>query len=174
MFLSENRLTATITDQLGVPLKVVDFDMIAEENATVYKYMFEPLGTDVQSVAVQFYYEPSIFEPKEIKKALTQKLPQRISFGKMGELVVTNVVKEGNLHTMRLKVDSDFAFDDTFSQSGIDIQNRAGESLVTDYIHAVGPNEYELTYQHVSDDVYVRLLKMPKLKVIERFELLVD
>lgn len=87
---------------------------------------------------------------------------------------MTNVVKEGNLYTMRLKVESDFAFDYTFTQSGIDVQNHAGESLVTDYVHAVGPNEYEITYQHVNDDIYVRLLKMPKLEILERIELAVE
>ena len=170
---SNERLTATITNQFGVPLNVVDFNMLAEENATVYKYILEPLD-DVQTVAVQFYYEPSIVERKEIKKALSQKLPQRISFGKMGELVVTDVVKQGNSHTLQFRVESAFAFDYYFTQSNVDVQNRAGESLVIDYVHAVGPNEYELTYQAVGGDVYVSMLKIPELKVLERFELMVD
>ena len=171
---SDDRIAATITDQQGVPLNVVDFDKIAEEKALVYQYRLEPLAPDVKSLALQFYIEPNFAELKEINKLLTHKQPQRISFGKIGKLVVTDVVEQGDLRTLRFKVESDFAFDYSFSPNNIDVRNHAGESLKTDFVHAVGPNEYELTYQDVGGDVYVHLLKMPKLKVLERFELAVE
>lgn len=170
MLMGEQRLKATITDQQGMPLKVLDFNTGGESDAPEFKYIIEPLANDVSKMVVQLYYEPLIYERKEIHKRLSKTLPQRISFGEMGELVITDIVEKDHLHTLTFKVESSFAFDYDFNPS-VHVQNRAGESFVTEYVHAVGPNEYELTYQDTGGDVYVSLLEMPKLEVLERFEL---
>lgn len=170
MLMGEQRLKATITDQQGMPLKVLDFNTGGESDAPEFKYIIEPLANDVSKMVVQLYYEPLIYERKEINKRLSKTLPQRISFGEMGELVVTDIVEKDHLHTLTFKVESSFTFDYDFNPS-LHVQNRAGESLVTEYVHAVGPNEYELTYQDTGGDVYISLLEMPKLEVLERFEL---
>lgn len=166
-FSQHNVLNATITDQHGNPIRVVDKRMEGTENETIYKYILEPLSHGTKELKTSFYYIPFTEERIEIKERLQTKLPQRISFGEMGEIVITDVINQGDESTMYFYIDSSFAYDDQFMPNYLDVTTKDGESVVTEYIKAVGPNKYKLSYQNNVGQLYVNTVKIPFMEVEE-------
>ena len=167
-FFSQHKvLHATITDQHGNPIRVIDKRVNGTENETINKYILEPLSPGTTELKISFYYIPFTTERIEIKERLQTKLPQRISFGEMGEIVITDVTNYGEQNEMHFYIDSSFAYDDQFTPNYLDVTTKEGESVVTEYIKAVGPNKYKLSYQNNVGQLYVNTMKIPFIVVEE-------
>lgn len=163
---SENRaIHPTFVDQNNNPLAVLNISGSGNENGLVYKYLLNPLADDVTDIQLIYYFISNLNDQIEIKKPLTKHFPQRISLGEAGHLVISNIANDGIKSIMTITIESDFPFDYNFTPGFVDIRNAGGESLVTDYIHAVGPNEYELTYQNNVGKPYIHTRQLPLIEV---------
>lgn len=140
-------LNATIMDQQGTPLSVLDQSGSGDDKSTTYTYLIEPLHQDITEVRIAYYFHPFYLERKDLIVPLADSFPQRISQGEMGDYVLTGVTKKGHEATLSFYIDSEFPFDDTLTPSFFAIESDSGESLITNYVHAVGPNQYEVSYQ---------------------------
>jgi len=140
-------LNATIMDQQGTPLTVLDQSGSGDDKSTTYTYLIEPLHQDITEVRIAYYFHPFYLDRKDLIVPLADSFPQRISQGEMGDYVLTGVTKKGHEATLSFYIDSEFPFDDTLTPSFFAIESDSGESLITNYVHAVGPNQYEVSYQ---------------------------
>lgn len=172
---SENRaIHPTFVDQNNNPLAVLNISGSGDENGLVYKYLLDPLADDVTDIQLMYYFIPNLNDQIEMKESLTKHFPQRISLGEGGHLVISNIANDGVVTTMTLTVESDIPFDHNFTPGFVDIRNTEGESLVTDYIHAVGPNKYELSYQNNVGKAYIHTRQLPLIEVEETAKVMIS
>lgn len=165
LFSEEGVLHATITDQNGTPLTVLDQSGSGDDKDTTWTYLMEPFSEDITELKIIYYFFPFYLEQKKILVPLAAAFPQRIPQGKMGDIVITDVAHNGSEATLSLYVDSDFPYDDRLTPIFFDIIDDDGESLITDYIHAIGPNEYQLTFQVDAGKPNVHTLTIPNMEV---------
>lgn len=171
---SENRaIHPTFVDQNNNPLAVLNMSGSGDEKGLLYKYLLDPLADDVTDIQLIYYFIPNLNDQTEMKESLTKHFPQQISLGEAGHLVISNIENDGIESTMTLTIESDFPFDHNFTPGFVDIRNTEGESLVTDYIHAVGPNEYELTYQNNVVKAYIHTRQLPQIEVEETAKVMI-
>ncbi|MEK4425712.1 DUF4179 domain-containing protein [Solibacillus sp. FSL K6-1523] len=171
---SENRaIHPTFVDQNNNPLAVLNASGSGDENGLVYKYLLNPLADDVTNIQLIYYFIPNLNNQIEMKEPIPKHLPQRISLGEAGYLIISNIANDGIESTMTLTVESDIPFDHNFTPGFVDIRNTEGESLVTDYIHAVAPNEYKLTYQNNVGKAYIHTRQLPQIQVEETAKVMI-
>lgn len=167
-FKRNQMIFSTLTDETGLPLKLVDQKMSMDGEALLYTIIYEPLDNEVDTLHFNLFEVPTIVETRiEIKEPLQDVLSKPISFGEIGEMVITTVREEGAETTLLFEIDSSFTFDYAFTQGNVTITDEHGESIVTDYMHAVGPNQYELSYQNNVGKPYIEMIMLPKIEVDE-------
>lgn len=150
---------AKVFDQTGMPLHLTDQQYDEHESSTIAKYIFEP--TDTNELDLYILQSPAVIgELVENKAPLQASLPQTISLGDLGDITITESTKNGTEHTLSLQVNSDFPFDHWLSPIGFDLQNEAGESIVTKWTRAVAPNEYEISYQSNAGQPIIRTIDL--------------
>ncbi|MFJ7950139.1 DUF4179 domain-containing protein [Lysinibacillus sp. NPDC096418] len=147
IFSEERVLFETVTDQNGTPIRVLDKSGSGDENGVTYTYLLGPLSEEITELKILYYFVPFYHEREDIIVPLADKFPQRISQGKMGDIVITNVEHKGSEATMTFYVDSDFPYNDVLMPNFLEIEVESGESLTTQILNPIGPNEYQLTFQ---------------------------
>ncbi|MEO4053888.1 DUF4179 domain-containing protein [Solibacillus sp. CAU 1738] len=165
LFSEKGVLHTTITDQHGTPMNVLDRSGSGDEKGTIYTYLIEPLSEGITELNIIYYFFPFYHERDDIIEPLAETFPQRISQGKMGDIVITGVEKSGPEATLTFNVDSDFPYDEYFTPNFIAIEDASGENLETDFIKSIGPNEYQLTFQTNAGKPYVHTVIAPFMKV---------
>ena len=166
LFSKERVIQATITDQNGTPLTLLNQSGSGDNKGIIYTYLLEPLHEDISELKMFYYFMPTYHERKDILVPLADTLPQRISQGEMGDIVITDVSHKESKATLTLYVDSDFPYSNSLTPNVFHVTDEAGESLITDYIHAIGPNEYQLTFQTNAGKPYVHTLaSIPVMEV---------
>ncbi len=110
-------LNATIMDQHGTPLKILDQTGGGDDKSTTYTYLIEPLRQDITEVRIAYYFFPFNLNRKDLIVPLANSFPQRISQDKMGDYVITGVTKKEHEATLSFYIDSEFPFDDTLTPS---------------------------------------------------------
>lgn len=173
LFNIEKVIGVTVTDQNGVPIQMLNKHGNGSENESTYQYLLAPLAKEVTELHVLHYYIPSIDERVEIKEKLEEKLPQVISQGKMGDIVITKVQRLEDENVMTFHTTSEFLFDASFFPSVITVLDEQGNDLVTDYPKAIGRNEYELKFQEKSGDVWINTFELPIMKVEESAKIVI-
>lgn len=163
LFTIERAIQFNFLDQNGMPIQILDF----HGTDHIYKYILAPLSDEVTEIQVVAYAIPFSDKRVEIQEELEGIFPQTISQGEMGELVVTKVEKEGDEYMMTFHSTSDFPFDARFSQNIIDIVDENGNTILTDYPKAIGPNKYQLKYYATSGKVFIDTIKLPTMKIEE-------
>lgn len=158
-------LNATIMDQHGTPLKILDQTGGGDNKSTTYTYLIEPLRQDITEVRIAYYFFPFNLNRKDLIVPLANSFPQRISQDKMGDYVITGVTKKKHEATLSFYIDSEFPFDDTLTPSFFEVVSDSGESLITDYVHAVGPNKYEVSYQANAGKPIVHTVTIPYMEL---------
>ncbi|WP_431028214.1 DUF4179 domain-containing protein [Lysinibacillus sp. LZ02] len=164
--LREGALAVTITDQTGTPLQKLDQRGSGTDDGMVYTYLVEPLEKDVTEIQLRHYFIPFTFrEGEEIIEELADTLPQIIPQGEMGDIVITNVEQRETEAILTFHSTSNFSFDDSFIPNRLDIVNEAHESIITEYPKAIGPNEYEMTFQLVPGKIFVQAMPISKIEI---------
>ncbi|KOS63154.1 DUF4179 domain-containing protein [Lysinibacillus agricola] len=156
-------LNATIMDQNGTPLTVLDQSGSGDDKSTTYLYLIEPLNKDITEIKIAYYFFPLVHERKDLIVPLADTLPQRISQGEMGDIVITDVTNKGHEATLSFYVDSHFPYNENLIP--FDVKSESGESLITDFVHAIGPNKYQVSYQTNAGKPIIHTLKMPDMEV---------
>lgn len=162
-------LHVTITDQNGTPLNILDQSATGTEDGreTIFTYLLEPLN-NITELKVIHYFLPILNHWEEIEVPLTDNLPSKIELGKETAISITALEYEASYAHFTFEVLNDFPYDYYFTPHAIDIVNEEGESLVTDYIHAVGPNKYSLSYQANAGNAFIKIREALPLQVEEK------
>lgn len=165
LFSEEGILHATITDQHGTPMNVLDRSGSGTEKEAVYTYLMEPLNDKISKLNIIYYFFPFYHEREDILVPLADTFPQTISQGEMGDIIIKEVQQLGNEAILTFKVESDFPYDESFTPNFLDIITKAGESLTSDFTKAIGPNEYQLKFQTNAGEPYVHTVTAPFMEV---------
>ena len=164
LFSVDRMLGVTITDQTGTPLKELDKRGSGDGDKMVYTYLVEPLSDDVTEIKLMHYFMQSS-EREDITIELADTFPQVISQGDMGDIVITKMEQKGQQATLTFHSTSEFAFSDSFMPNNMTVTNEAGESLMTEYPKAIGPNEYQIAFQLTSGRKLIQTTTMPKMVI---------
>jgi len=167
LFSERRTLGVTITDQSGTPLQKLDERGSGDEDKMVYTYLVEPLSDDVTEMKLMYYFmETSMFnEREEITVELADTFPQVVSQGEMGDIVITNMEENGQQVTLTFHSTSKFAFSDSFTPNNVTVTNEAGESLMTEYPKAIGPNKYQIAFQLTPGTKLIQTTTIPKMEI---------
>ncbi|MFC9540324.1 DUF4179 domain-containing protein [Lysinibacillus sp. NPDC056959] len=156
-------LNATIMDQNGAPLKVLHQSGSGGDKSTTYTYLTEPLNKNITDIKIAYYFSSFDMERKDLIVPLADTLPQRISQGEMGDLVITEVTNKGQKATLSFYVDSDFPYNNNLIS--LDVKSESGESLIIEYAHAIGPNKFLVSYQTNVGKPIIHILETPYMEV---------
>ncbi|MEQ6354813.1 DUF4179 domain-containing protein [Lysinibacillus sp. M3] len=156
-------LNATIMDQNGAPLKVLHQSGSGDDKSTTYTYLTEPLNKNITDIKIAYYFSSFDMERKDLIVPLADTLPQRISQGEMGDLVITEVTNKGQKATLSFYVDSDFPYNNNLIS--LDVKSESGESLIIEYAHAIGPNKFLVSYQTNVGKPIIHILETPYMEV---------
>ncbi|MFB7159607.1 DUF4179 domain-containing protein [Lysinibacillus sp. NPDC056232] len=163
LFSEKAGVEATIMDQNGTPLTVLHQSGSGDDKSTTYMYLVEPLNKNITEIKIAYYFRPFGAEIKDVIVPLADTLPQRISQGEMGDLVITDVTNQGQEATLSFYVDSDFPYNENLIP--IDVKSESGESLITEYAHAKGPNKFQVSYQTNAGKPIIHILETPYMEV---------
>ncbi len=163
LFSEKAVVDATIMDQNGTPLTVLHQSGSGDDKSTTYMYLVEPLNKNITEIKIAYYFRPFGAEIEDVIVPLANTLPQRISQDEMGDFVITDVTKEGQEATLSFYVDSDFPYNNNLIS--LDVKSESGESLITEYAHAIGPNKYQVSYQANAGKPIIHILKTPHMEV---------
>ena len=167
LFSEGQMLSATITDQTGTPLQKLDERGSGDQDKMVYTYLVEPLSEDVTEIKLMHYFMvvSKFNEREDITVELADTFPQVISQGEMGDLVITNMEQNGQQVTLTFHSTSAFAFSDSFMPNNVTVTNEAGESLMTEYPKAIGPNEYQIAFQSTPGKKLIQTTTIPQMEI---------
>ena len=167
LFSEGQMLDVTITDQTGIPLQKLDVRGSGDQDKMVYTYLVEPLSEDVTEIKLMHYFmvASTFNEREEITVELANTSPQVISQGEMGDIVITNMEENGQQVTLTFHSTSEFAFSDSFTPNNVTVTNEAGESLMTEYPKAIGPNEYQIAFQLTPGRKLIQTTTIPKMEI---------
>ena len=167
LFSEGQMLSATITDQTGTPLQKLDESGSGDYDKMVYTYLVEPLSEDVTEIKLMHYFMivSRFNEREEITVELADRFPQVISQGEMGDIVITDMEQNGQQATLTFHSTSEFAFTDSFMPNNMTVTNEAGESLMTEYPKAIGPNEYQIAFQLTPGRKLIQTTTIPKMEI---------
>ncbi|MFE3574513.1 DUF4179 domain-containing protein [Lysinibacillus sp. NPDC059133] len=163
LFSEKAGVEATIMDQNGTPLTVLHQSGSGDDKSTTYMYLVEPLNKNITEIKIAYYFRPFGAEIKDVIVPLADTLPQRISQGEMGDLVITDVTNQSQEATLSFYVDSDFPYNENLIP--IDVKSESGESLITEYAHAKGPNKFQVSYQTNAGKPIIHILETPYMEV---------
>lgn len=164
LFSKYSAIGVTITDQNGVPIKL-DKKGSGNEEGMIYQYLLAPLSKSVTELQLSHYFMQMAVEREEIKVKLKEKLPQVISQGEMGDIVITSVQKSGQEYIMTFHSTSEFPFGVDFIPNVLDVLDHEGNSLITEYPIGIGRNEFELKFQISSGEIWLQTYELPKMYV---------
>ena len=80
-------------------------------------------------------------------------------------MVITNMEQNEQQVTLTFHSTSEFAFSDSFTPNNVTVTNEAGESLMTQYPKAIGPNEYQIAFQLTQERKLIQTTTMPKMEI---------
>lgn len=160
-------ISETITDQNGVPLKILEkVGGGKTDNDLTWTYMLEPLASDITELRLYYYAGPKIdavFE--DVIVPLSNELPQKIELGDMGDIVITHVEQVGDEAVLTFLIDSDFPFNRNLGLLPFTIALEDGERIMTEGVQAIGRNEYQLKYKTNVGQPFIKTILLPKLTI---------
>ena len=167
LFAVDRMLGVTITDQTSTPLQKLDERGSGNRDKMVYTYLVEPLSENVTEIKLMHYFMvvSTFNEREEIVVELADTFPQVIPQGEMGDIVITNTEQNGQQVTLTFRSTSEFAFSDSFIPNNMTVTNEVGESLMTEYPKAIGPNEYQIVFQSIPGKKLIQTTTTPKMEI---------
>lgn len=164
----DQRLELFLLDQTGNPIQVISSTGSGDEKGMLHRYVFEPIGDEVNELTISPFFVPEITGLKEITEVLDKnRLPLTISQGEMGDIVVTRMEKENDLTALYFESTSSFPFGPNFEMNHLWVEDSEGNVLHADkgYPEAVGKNSYKLYINETraNGDIIIKTSKIPKM-----------